>query len=105
MKSDAQIRSVAIHEMTMRFESGSTVPPSLADGSGGPSAVCGHDLLLPGRSWWDVAHEGVHELVLGVELQRGVVTALEADRRCRVAGQAASADRARVVSRVEEQVL
>ena len=39
------------------------------------------------------------------KLQRAVVAALEADRRDRVGRQAASADRARVVRGVEEQVI
>ena len=43
--------------------------------------------------------------VLGVELQRWVVAALEADRRDRVGRQAAAADRPGVVRRVEHEVV
>ena len=50
-------------------------------------------------------HERRDERVLGVELQRAVVAALEADRRDRVGRQAAPADRAGVVRRVEDEVV
>ena len=71
--------------------------------SGASGAVGGDDRgLLLGRRR-DVAGQRLDEGVLGVELQRAVVAALEADRRGRVGRQAATADRAGVVGRVEER--
>ena len=54
-----------------------------------------------GMSW----SSACDERVLGVELQRAVVAALEADRRDRVGRQAAAADRAGVVRRVQHEVV
>src|SRR5215203_3803794 len=60
--------------------------------------------LLRGRRW-DVLHECLGEGVLGVELERLVVAALEPDRRGGIGRQSAAADRAGVVRRVEQQVI
>ena len=51
------------------------------------------------------AHQRLDEGVLGVEPQRRVVAALEADRRDRVGRQAAAADRPGVVRGVEHEVV
>src|SRR5947209_3534691 len=64
-------------------------------------SVCGEDRgLLVGRGR-DIAGERGDERVLGVELERGVVAALEADRRAWVGREAAPADRPRVVRRIQ----
>src|SRR5918999_2925514 len=68
-------------------------------------AVRDDDVSLPRRCGRDVMNKGVHERLLGVVLQRLVVPALEPDRRGRMPGEAAAADRAGVVSGVEQQVV
>src|SRR4051794_36359198 len=69
------------------------------------AAVGGHDLRLLRRRWWDVLEQGLDERLLRFKPKRLVVAALEADRRRRLGGQPAAADRARVVRRVEQQVI
>src|SRR5215208_2199130 len=67
------------------------------------SAVRRDDLGLLLRRRWDVLGEGGRERILGVELERLVVAALEPDRRRRVGRQSAAADGAGIVRGVQQQ--
>src|SRR5215208_4415991 len=68
------------------------------------SAVRRDDLGLLLRRW-DVLGEGGRERILGVELERLVVAALEPDRGDGVGREPTAADGARVMRRVEQQVI
>ena len=70
-----------------------------------PDAVGGDDLLLVGRPRRHVGEQRLGERVGIGEREHRVVGALEADRGERVAGEAAAADRAAVVARVQHDVV
>ena len=70
-----------------------------------PDAVGGDDPLLPVGAGGHVREQRVGERVRVGELEHRVVRALEADRGERVAREAAAADRAAVVARVEHDVV
>src|SRR5438445_6583535 len=105
--------SVAIQDITMRLEiDSSQSTTSVGVGRLAHSewlsptrTVRGDDRRLPVGRWGNVRSQSGHEGILGVELQRGVVATLEADRRDRVRRQTASADRARVVGRVDQKIV
>ena len=68
-------------------------------------AVGGDDPLLLGRARRHVGEQRVGERLRVGEREQRVVGALEADRGERVAGEAAAADRAAVVARIEDDVV
>src|SRR5207244_5626754 len=68
-------------------------------------AVGGDDRSLPLGGRRDIADERLDERVLGVELKRGVVAALEPDRGDRVGRQTAAAYRPRVVRWIQLEMV